>query len=149
MKIRQLQGFDLLIRKGEPMKKTIDYKGHKIRMIPVGYGEYAAEVFLSEEYSHHKYHAGELTPRYRIRKTTYQHTLADTMEFLDRELSEVTTAMKYQGHEIRIIRQVGKNGIIKRVDGGDFETCSMLPHHGGKKVKAAQLMVSLSSIEGF
>ena len=57
--------------------------------------------------------------------------------------------MKYQGHEIKIIRQVGRNAIIKRKDGGDFETCSMLRHHGGKGVKTDRLMVSLSSIEGF
>ena len=57
--------------------------------------------------------------------------------------------MKYQGHEIKIIRQIGKNGIIKRVDGGDFETCSMLRHHGGEGVRTKQLSVSLSSIEGF
>ena len=57
--------------------------------------------------------------------------------------------MKYQGHEIRIIRQVGKNGIIKRVDGGDFETCSFLRHHGGKKILTPQLSVSLQSIEGY
>ena len=57
--------------------------------------------------------------------------------------------MKYQGHEIKVIRQVGRNAIIKRLDDGDFETCSMLRHHGGKGVKTAQLMVSLSSIDGF
>lgn len=57
--------------------------------------------------------------------------------------------MKYQGHEIKIIRKFGKNATIRRVDGGKFETCSMLPHHRGKKVLADQLSVSLQSIEGY
>ena len=57
--------------------------------------------------------------------------------------------MKYQGHEVKIIETFGKNGIIKRVDGGRFETCSMLPHHRGRKVLAIQLSISLELIEGY
>lgn len=55
--------------------------------------------------------------------------------------------MKYQGHEIKIIQDLGPNVIIKRVDGGKFETCSTLRHHRGKKVMAEQLSVSKKSIE--
>ena len=57
--------------------------------------------------------------------------------------------MKYQGHEIKIMRKFGKNATICRADGGDFETCSFLRHHGGKKILTDQLSVSLQSIEGY
>lgn len=55
--------------------------------------------------------------------------------------------MKYQNHEIKITQDLGKNAIIKRIDGGKFETCSMLRHHGGKKVMAETLSVSKENIE--
>ncbi len=55
--------------------------------------------------------------------------------------------MKYQGHKVEITQDIGKNVIIKRKDGGRFETCSMLRHHGGKKVMAETLSVSKKAIE--
>ena len=55
--------------------------------------------------------------------------------------------MKYQNHEIEIIQDIGKNVIIKRVDGGKFTTCSMLPHQGGRKVMAETLSVSKDNLE--
>ena len=57
--------------------------------------------------------------------------------------------MNYQGHEITIVREVGFNAIIKRKDGGQFETCSFLRHHRGKKVLTDQLMIAQTSIEDY
>ncbi len=61
--------------------------------------------------------------------------------------TEENETMKYQNHEIEIIQDIGRNVIIKRVDGGKFTTCSMLRHHRGRKVMAETLSVSKESIE--
>ena len=55
--------------------------------------------------------------------------------------------MKYQGHEVEIMNDIGKNVIIRRVDGGKFWAISELRHHYNARVETDQLSVSKSLIE--
>lgn len=58
--------------------------------------------------------------------------------------------MKYQNHEVEIIRWVGRNVEIKRVDGGKLKTVSGLRHHfGTQAIEVDSLTTSPQNIEGF
>ena len=57
--------------------------------------------------------------------------------------------MKYQGHEVKIIRWVGRNAMIARVDGGKLKAVSGLRHHYGKPaVEVDHITTSPQNIEG-
>lgn len=58
--------------------------------------------------------------------------------------------MKFQNHEVEIIRWVGRNVEIKRVDGGTFSIKSQLRYHEGRPPVAVDTWItSPQNIEGF